>query len=1102
LLRAFVTDNDQDAFAVVVTRHAPLVWGVCRRILGHRQDAEDAFQATFLILARRAGSARWQASVGGWLYTVAHRLAVRARKHTERRRACERAASLTLPAESSLCELAAVVDEELRRLPAKYRDPLLLHYLEGATAEAAARQLDLSRGTFYNRLNRGRELLRGRLTRQGLSLAAPLLAAALTHEAEAASPSLIQAALRGTTESVPARVATLAVEALRNTLLTKLKIGLALGLLLGMAAGGVAMLTPRAPMAPLPQAEHPAEPPKAEDKVAMRVDRYGDPLPPGAVARLGTIRFRAPGEIMSLAYSPDGKTIAVASHGGLFLFDAASGKRLRQLSLPNAMWDREMPLAFSPDGKRLARRTGKQDGQRYKDVVFVWELAGNGKPREYDAECAMWIGWSSDGEPQAVCLEKDAFCLRNLASGSSKRFECKEFHQPEFYFWIACACAPAGKTLAIADEQCRVHIWDTAAGRQRCALSFKNAYIHALAFSHDGRILASLVRDQAAQPHWRVQLWDARTGAALHTLATDQENLRSIVFAPDGKTLVTVSVTEIRLWDAKTGRERCRPKGGGRSFGSAIAFSPDGKTLATTEAHSGVIHLWDVPSGTRTLESEGHTNWPGRPSFSFDGKRVATGSAMEGTIFIWDVATGEPCIRIHRSSGGLGHCAFSADGRTLYSCSGNQLLFFDAANGQELHVQKVEEPDRPKTRPSGLSLYLSDDHARLIVVSTLDNREMLVTGWDVATRKQLFQRRRPWMDLGYALSADGRVLAAPHPTPDRVKGGAGGPVRLEDTATGELLLTLPALEGQTWPLAFSPDGRLHAAVNSTGKRNDKKDDPTGATGSALRLWETATATEVLALSLESQFRIAFSPDGQLLALTAPGGDILLWDLRRGKESHRFKGFDAQVTSLAFSPDGSRLVSGLNDTTLLVWDVAAVRSKDRPAALDAESVRQVWDDLSADARKAFAARWTLAAAPEQAVPLLRERLKPAQAADREHLRRLLAELDSEQFTVREKARQELAELGELAEPALRQALADKPSLEARRQIQTLLDNLRAVVTQPEQLRALRAVAVLEDMGTPEARRVLEQLAKGTAEARLTREVKASLRRLDLRTTPSR
>jgi hypothetical protein len=136
---------------------------------------------------------------------------------------------------------------------------------------------------------------------------------------------------------------------------------------------------------------------------------------------------------------------------------------------------------------------------------------------------------------------------------------------------------------------------------------------------------------------------------------------------------------------------------------------------------------------------------------------------------------------------------------------------------------------------------------------------------------------------------------------------------------------------------------------------------------------------------------------------------------------------------------------------------------------------------------------LAAAPDQAVSLLRERLKPAQAADPQRLRPLLADLDSEQFAVREKARRELAGLGDLAEPALRQALADKPTLETRRQIQALLDNLRAPVTRPKLLQSLRAVAVLEDIATGEARRLLEELSKGAPASRLTREARASLER---------
>jgi hypothetical protein len=195
-----------------------------------------------------------------------------------------------------------------------------------------------------------------------------------------------------------------------------------------------------------------------------------------------------------------------------------------------------------------------------------------------------------------------------------------------------------------------------------------------------------------------------------------------------------------------------------------------------------------------------------------------------------------------------------------------------------------------------------------------------------------------------------------------------------------------------------------------------------------------------------------------------------------------------------SGDGRRLVSGLADSTLLVWEVAAAP----PGKLSAEDTRRAWDDLGCpDARRAYQARGALAATPTEAVSFLKEHLQPAKAADPQRLRRLLADLDSEQFAVREKAQEELARLGDLAEPSLRRALEGQPSLEVRRRVQALLDRLRGPVTQPKLLQLLRGVAVLEDAGTPEARRLLEELAGGAAEARLTREAKGALRRLDLR-----
>ena len=166
-------------------------------------------------------------------------------------------------------------------------------------------------------------------------------------------------------------------------------------------------------------------------------------------------------------------------------------------------------------------------------------------------------------------------------------------------------------------------------------------------------------------------------------------------------------------------------------------------------------------------------------------------------------------------------------------------------------------------------------------------------------------------------------------------------MRLEDVATGTALLSFPVLQGQTWPLAFSPDGRSLASVNSNYQRY-KKGDPAN-TGTNLVLWEVATAAEALSLPIISQYRVAFSPDGRWLALTVPLQEILVWDLAQGREWRHFKGADAEVSWLAFTPDGRRLVSGLADSTLLIWEVGAQRPREQQLAADA--LAKAWDDLA-------------------------------------------------------------------------------------------------------------------------------------------------------------
>jgi RNA polymerase sigma factor (sigma-70 family) len=191
LLDRFVTHHDESAFEGLMQRHGPLVIGVCRRVLQDSHDVDDAFQATFLVLVRKARSLGRQGSIAGWLYTVAYHIALKAKARAARQRDLQQrrpAMPASTSDEADCRDLRAMLDEELNHLPEKYRAPLVLCYLEGKTNEEAAEALGWTKGTVSGRLARARDLLRGRLVRRGIKLSAPALATALAEEATAAVP--------------------------------------------------------------------------------------------------------------------------------------------------------------------------------------------------------------------------------------------------------------------------------------------------------------------------------------------------------------------------------------------------------------------------------------------------------------------------------------------------------------------------------------------------------------------------------------------------------------------------------------------------------------------------------------------------------------------------------------------------------------------------------------------------------------------------------------------------------------------------------------------------------------------------------------------------
>jgi RNA polymerase sigma factor (sigma-70 family) len=256
LLESFVACRDEAAFAALVQRHGPLVWGVCRRVLHQDQDAEDAFQATFLVLSRKAGRIRWQADVGNWLYAVAMRTAMKAKSGASRR--CAREGPLQdMPVaeangESTWPELRPILDEELNRLPLKYRAPVVLHYFEGKTYAQAAQALGWPAGTVSTRLAQARHLLRGRLARRGVALSTGLLATALSENAATAMapPALVDTTVKAATllaagqagTVISTKVATLTHGVLKTMFLTKLKISAALVLALGALGAGAGVM--------------------------------------------------------------------------------------------------------------------------------------------------------------------------------------------------------------------------------------------------------------------------------------------------------------------------------------------------------------------------------------------------------------------------------------------------------------------------------------------------------------------------------------------------------------------------------------------------------------------------------------------------------------------------------------------------------------------------------------------------------------------------------------------------------------------------------------------------------------------------------------------
>jgi WD40 repeat protein len=691
--------------------------------------------------------------------------------------------------------------------------------------------------------------------------------------------------------------------------------------------------------------------------------------------------------------------------------------------------------------------------------------------------------------------------------------------------------SPDGKTLAVGRGDWRVSLWDWEAGKERefplpvhprDVIEFSMDSTFHGSFSPDGKWFVA-----GASSREPLGVFEAATGLEVHRLTC---HARTSAVSPDSKRLAVVSwkndqggrETVVRFFDLATGTEEAKfPLGHEYAF-YTLSFSPDGKTLAcgfsdqsclldcatgrilhrfpgrplgtafTADGKALVystghrLHVWDVASRRERHDRPGEFGYSPVLAVSPDGRLLASGDWMEQVVCLWDAASGKLLqqLPLKGEKRYVRNVAFSADGRSLVACQYKGLLhFWDASTGRERRTVQLDDPAHPdKDFVYFYQFHVSPDlrHASTLERIFGQGREATrLVYWDAAVGKLLRQHTLPGEIRECAWSDDGLTVAL----------SLSSGLTLAEVESGVHRFHLAGTSGGP---AASPDDRLLAARR----------------GGGAGVWEAATGKEVASVAAGKVAHLALTPDNRSLVATDEGF-LRVWDLATGRERRRWAlpeaGTNAWgrtfVASLLLSPDGRRAFTVLADGTALVWDLSPATQAVEPLvkAVGEKEFGAWWADLAdRDAGRAYAAIWRLGEAPPgEVVAFLRRHLKPATDADFDKVRQLIRGLDSDEFEVREKAYRELEEAGSGAAPALRQALGQDPSPEVRRRLETLLARPPGLAASPESLRRLRAMQVLERAASPEARRLLDELARGVAHAPETQEAKSALARLSRR-----
>jgi WD40 repeat protein len=546
--------------------------------------------------------------------------------------------------------------------------------------------------------------------------------------------------------------------------------------------------------------------------------------------------------VSSVAFSPDGRLLASGSDTSVILWDAESGTRLRTLQKHSGA---VYSVAFSSDGKRLV--SGSEDHN-----IIIWDVKSGAIVRVLEGHTAAVysLAFTTDGKLLASGSEDKNIILWSALDGTRLRtlkgekdaVFCVAFSPDGKRLASGNGAIPNGLNVTLLSTDRDVVLWDVQNGTRLLTLKGHKNGVTSVAFSPDGRVLASGSGDH------NIIMWDPDKGDRLQTFEGHRGSVEGMAFSPNGRLLASVSADrEVILWEGPKA-ESHRTLAGHLGGVTSVAFSPDGKLLASgSEAHE--LILWDATKGTRIMTLGGHTKSVNSVAFSPDGKLLASGGAA-GDVILWDAQTGAIVKKLDAPSS-VYAIAFSPDGKRLASGGfDNNITLWEIASGNRLRTLEGEGDDIVSIAfsPDGRFLASGSRYSKLIL-------------WDAQNGTRLRTINDSDFPTGLNFSPDGRqfVASAGLRNADILRWDSQNFARLLTLQSSTRLQSLGGRTGIVNSVAFSQDGRFVA--------------------SGYDLWDAEDGTRLAALETHRFVEtVAFSPDGKWLASDGDNNTIILWDI--------------------------------------------------------------------------------------------------------------------------------------------------------------------------------------------------------------------------------